>query len=139
KAGAPVVAGETVLAVLEPAGGDILDARSRAQAEARVRAAESQVDQAEAQRERAAAALELATSEAARQRSLARDRLVSQQQLDIAVNRERTAAQEDRAAAFALQIARYELEQAHATLMRGQPGAGGDEATITIISPVNGK
>ena len=37
-----------MLAVLEPAGGDILDRRSRAQAEARVRGAMSQVDQAEA-------------------------------------------------------------------------------------------
>ncbi|MCF3651401.1 efflux RND transporter periplasmic adaptor subunit [Synoicihabitans lomoniglobus] len=139
KPGAIVEAGRTVLAVLEPAGGDILDVRSRAQAEARVRAAESQVAQAEAQRERAAAALELAGTEASRQRTLAKDRLVSQQELDIAINRERTAAQEDRASTFALQVARYELEQARAVLMRGQPGAEDLDALMTITSPVSGR
>ncbi len=139
KPGAEVVAGETVLAVLEPAGADILDARSRAQAEARVRAAASQVAQAEAQRERADATLEFARTEAARQQRLAADRLVSQQQLDVADNRERTAAQDDRAAAFALQVAQFELEQARATLLRAQPGAGGDDTTMTITSPVSGR
>lgn len=78
KPGASVIAEETVLAVLEPADGDILDVRSRAQAVARERAAQSQVDQTEAQREHAAATLKLARSEADRQRILARDRRVSQ-------------------------------------------------------------
>ena len=36
KAGAPVVAGQTVLATLETSGADFLDARSQAQAEARI-------------------------------------------------------------------------------------------------------
>lgn len=139
KPGAPVIAGETVLAVLEPAEGDILDVRSRAQAEARVRAAQSQVARAEAERERAAAALTLARSEAARQRILAEDRLVSQQELDQAESRERTAEQEDRAASFALQVARYDLEQAEAVLMRGTAAAVDQEAAISITSPVNGQ
>ncbi len=139
KPGAEVVAGQTVLAVLEPASGDILDARSRAQAEARQNAAESQVAQAEAQRERAAAALDLARTEAARQRTLAKDRLVSQQELDIAQNRERTAAQEDRAATFALQVARYELEQARAVLERGLAGPADQAALMKITSPVSGR
>lgn len=139
KPGAVVEAGRTVLAVLEPASGDILDARSRAQAEARVRAAESQVAQAEAYRDRAAAAAELAKTEAARQRVLAKDRLVSQQELDVAENRERTAAQEDRAAVFALQVARYELEQAQAVLERGEAGPADQAALMSITSPVSGR
>ncbi len=139
KPGAAVVANDTVLAVLEPAVGDILDNRSRAQAEARVRAAESQVAQAEANRDRAAAAYELTRTEAARQRTLARDRLVSQQELDIAENRERTAAQEDRAAAFALQVARYELEQARAVLQRGQTDPADGTVLMPITSPVSGR
>ncbi len=139
KPGAVVEAGRTVLAVLEPASGDILDARSRAQAEARVRAAESQVAQAEANRDRAAAAAELAKTEAARQRVLAQDRLVSQQELDVAENRERTATQEDRAATFALQVARYELEQARAVLERGEAGPADQAALMSITSPVSGR
>lgn len=140
KPGAPVIAGETVLAVLDPASGDILDRRSRAQAEARVRGAESQVDQAEAQRARAAAALNLAQSKATRQRSLAERELVSQQVLDVVINQELTAAQEDRASTFALQVARYELEQAQAVLDRGNPSDDqGADTSIEIKSPVSGR
>jgi HlyD family secretion protein len=139
KPGATVIAGETVLAVLEPAGGDILDRRSRAQAEARVRATRSQVDQAEAQRARAAAALNLAQSKATRQRSLAKQQLVSQQGLDIAINQEATAAQEDRASTFALQVARYELEQAQAVLDRGDASGDTADALMEIKSPVSGR
>ena len=50
KAGAEVEAGKTVLAMLEGGGADFLDARSQAQAEARVRAAEAARDAAQAQR-----------------------------------------------------------------------------------------
>lgn len=139
KPGADVVAGETVLAILEPAGGDILDRRSRAQAEARVRSAESLVAQAGAQRQRAAAALDLAEAEARRQRALAERNLISQQQLDVTLNQERTAAQDDRAAQFALQVARHDLEQAQAVLDRGAPTAADSGALITLTSPVSGK
>jgi len=139
KPGAKVVAHETVLAVLEPAGGDILDRRSRAQAEARVRGSTSQVAQAEAQRARAAAALDLAVSEAARQRSLADRQLVSQQQLDIVLNQERTAAQDDRASNFAFQVAQHELEQAEAVIARGDGSGTSPDALITITSPVSGQ
>src|SRR5882672_288926 len=55
KAGAIVEAGKTVLAVLETNGADFLDARSQAQAEARVRGAEAAREAALAQRERAGA------------------------------------------------------------------------------------
>jgi len=139
KPGAAVIAGETVIAVLEPASGDILDASSQAQAEARARGAESQVDQAEAERARAAASLDLAQTDAARQRVLARDRLVSLQTLDVAENRERTAAQENRASTFALQVARYELERAQAVLQRSVPGASTENKLLKITSPISGR
>ena len=139
KPGARIVAGKTVVAVLEPASGDILDASSQAQAEARVRAAESQVAQAQAERQRAAASYELAQSEAARQRVLGRDKLVSQQEIDIAESRERTTAQEDRASTFALQVARYELERAQAVLQRSLPGAPAETSLLKITSPISGQ
>src|SRR3954470_22808660 len=44
KAGAVVEAGKTELAMLETSGADLLDASSRAQAEARVRAAEANLE-----------------------------------------------------------------------------------------------
>jgi len=137
KAGAVVKAGETVIAMLETGGSDLLDARSVAQAEARVRGAESAREQAKAQQERAAATLSLARMELARARILADQNVIPVQDLDIALTREVTAAQEARAAGFGLQVAEYELEQARALLGGGQ--SGGEAATIPIKSPVSGR
>lgn len=137
KPGATVEAGATVLAVLETGGSDLLDARSLAQAEARVRAAESAREQAKAQQDRVAATLALARAELARARILAEQSVIPAQDLDVAVTREATAAQEARAATFGLQVAEYELEQARAALGRGQPGA--DVATIPVTSPIGGR
>ncbi len=137
KAGAVVEAGRTVLAVLETGGADLLDARSLAQAEARVRGAESAREQAKAQQERAAATLALARAELARARVLADQNVIPVQDLDIALTREATAAQEARAAMFGLQVAEYELEQAQAALGRGKPGDA--TTTIPVVSPVGGR
>jgi HlyD family secretion protein len=139
KAGAPVEAGKTLLAELEPAGADLLDARSQVQAEARVRAAQSARDVASAQRERAAAAFALARSDLARAKDLLTQGAISQQTFDDAATRERTTAQEDRAAGFALQVAGFELEQAQALLLRGKPEGSGVPAELPIFSPVNGR
>jgi HlyD family secretion protein len=137
KAGAVVEAGRTVLAVLETGGADLLDARSLAQAEARVLGAESAREQAKAQQERAAATLALARAELARARILADQNVIPVQDLDIALTREATASQEARAAMFGLQVAEYELEQARAALGRGKPG--GETTTIPVVSPVGGR
>lgn len=139
KAGAPLIAGETVIATLEPGGADLLDARSRAQAEASVRAAESAFARAEAQHEAANAALALARTEADRRRQLFATGMLSQQELDQAQTAERTAGQEERAARFAVDIARFELEQARATLVHAAPGAGGADAVMTITAPITGR
>jgi HlyD family secretion protein len=165
KAGAPVEAGKTVLAVLETSGADFLDARSQAQAQARVQAAEANREMAAAQRDRARAAQALAQSELDRARALLEKKTLSQQEFDVAQMRGTTAAQDERAAEFALQVADFELQQARALLMRGgrsvtAQGAGkaGTEAKpdavagsgaisgsaaaaepLVITSPVNGR
>jgi HlyD family secretion protein len=119
KAGATVEAGKTVLAVLETSGADFLDARSQAQAQARVQAAEASREMAVAQRDRARAAQTLARSELDRARVLLEQKTLSQQEFDMAQMRGATAAQDERAAEFALQVADFELQQAQALLMRG--------------------
>lgn len=139
KAGAEVKAGETVVAMLETGGSDLLDTRSLAQAEARVRAAESAREQAAAQQARANATLALTRAELARARILADQNIIPQQDLDVALTRELTANQEVRAAGFGLQVAEYELEQARAVLGRGAPGVENVPATIPISSPVSGR
>ncbi|MDD3179316.1 MAG: HlyD family efflux transporter periplasmic adaptor subunit [Opitutaceae bacterium] len=140
KAGAPVVAGQTVLAELETSGADLLDARGQAQADARVSAAESARDMAAARREAARAGAALAKTEFDRMSQLLRQQAISQQEFDVAAMRERTAAEDGRAAEFALQVAEFELAQARALLLRGiNPSAASAEKPIVILSPVNGR
>jgi HlyD family secretion protein len=139
KPGAMVEAGKTVLAVLETMGADLLDARGQAQAEARVRAAEANREGAGAQLVRARAGHALATSDLARFRELVERGAISQQEFEIATMRETTANQEVRAAEFSQQVAEFELEQARALLMRGQPGGNVDQKPLVITSPVSGR
>ena len=138
KAGAPVKAGETVLTVLETAGADILDARSLAQARARVSAAESAREVAEAQLERAKANDALAQADFERARDLLASRTISQAEFDAWSARAAAAAQENRAAGFALQVAGFELEQARALLLRGT-GEVQEPAGLPLVSPVDGR
>lgn len=137
KAGAEVVAGKTVLAVIEGGEADFLDARSQAQAQAHVNAAGAARDAAVAQRERAAAAAKLFTADFARLKELFEKNVLSRQEFDVAQMRADTATQDARAAEFALKVAEYELEQAQALLGRGTTNKSGEPQVIT--SPVGGK
>jgi len=139
KAGAPVEAGRTLVATLETSGADLLDARSQAQAEARVRGAESSRSMAAARRESAAAAATLAQADLGRVHELFEKGALSRQELDSMTMRATTAAQDDRAAVFALQVADFELEQARAILLRGKGEGAADCATLPIFSPVSGR
>ncbi|MBK7973639.1 MAG: HlyD family efflux transporter periplasmic adaptor subunit [Deltaproteobacteria bacterium] len=145
EAGDAVKAGETVLAAIEPSDPALLDPRSRAEAEAREKAALAGSSRAAAETERAKAALAYARVDVERARKLAATGDVSHQALDQAELAERTAVQELRAAGFAEQVARFELETARATLMRA--ASGGDGATaapggghaVELRSPVGGR
>lgn len=139
KAGTPVEAGVTVLAVLETGGADMLDARSLAQAQARIRGAESAREQAAARHTGASATLTQLRTELSRAQALFDQKIITRQEFDLAITRESVANQDERAAGFGLQVADYELEQARAVLIRAQPGEGGDGAVLKIVSPVGGR
>lgn len=145
KAGAEVIAGETVLAVLETSGADFLDARSVAQAEARVGASEAAREAAAAQRERAAAEAKLAAMDFERLTQLRGQDAISAQEFEAAEMRATAAEQQERAARFSLQVATFELEQARAVLLRGRPDEGvaqesrGAMEPLIVTSPVSGR
>jgi len=155
KAGAVVEAGRTVLAVLETSEADFLDARSQAEAAARVKAAAASREMASAQRERARAARALTQADLGRYRTLLEKNTLSKQEFDVAQMKEATAAQDERAAEFALQVSEFELQQAQALLVRGQAAVAdasvaghvhsGSSAASTsaeplvITSPVSGR
>ena len=70
RAGDKIQAGKTVLATIHPAPANFLDPRAKAEAEARVQAAQANQQLRQAQQDRAQSALELANTEQARNRQL---------------------------------------------------------------------
>jgi HlyD family secretion protein len=141
KPGDEVRASNTLIAVIEPADPMLLDERTRAQAEARLKAADSARSQAAAMLERARAAHTFARSELERLSQLVADKIAPQRELDNATAAERAAAQELKAAQFAAQIAEFEWEQAKAVLMTARPRSTQDaeHAKFEIHSPINGR
>lgn len=127
KAGDPVRAGETVLAVLDPVPAALLDPRSRALAEARRDAARSEL-------ERARAALEWAQKERARVEALFASGSATPQERDTARWRETDAAQQVAAAESRLRMAEAELAVFPAAAAERSTG----EAPVELRAPVTG-
>ena len=104
KAGAEVKAGETVVAIIDPLAPTMLDARSRALAEARR-------DTAVANLERARAAHKYAVSELKRFETLFAEKTLAAQEFEQVQWRETSAAKELAAAEAALRQAEAELAE----------------------------
>lgn len=140
--GDPVVGGETVVALMLPDNPLPLDARSRAQAEAEVVAAEAALRLARADRNQAVANKELAEVELARTRRLRETNLESQAALDRARRQALTSEAALTAADAAIVERQAALASARALLIRyaGQPAADGDKAVaIKLRAPSGGR
>lgn len=137
-AGDPVVAQETVVAVIGPAAPALLDARARSVAEATRSAAQSAVDLAVAQVTQAEAALEFRTADADRSRALFGRSAISQRVLDTAILEQRTARAALDSARANLAVRERELESAEAVLGTSDP-YGADACCVDIIAPVSGR
>jgi HlyD family secretion protein len=132
--GDPVKANSTVLAIFAPTDPVPLDARTRAELQARVNAAQAAVGSATAERDRVAADLEFARREVERYTLLEREGVVSKEQVDQQQRQARTLEEALKAAEYTVQTARHQLEVARASLL--QQGSGGP--TIQLRSPVDG-
>jgi len=149
KPGDEVHSGETLLATIEPRDPDLLDARTIAQAEARVKAAEVALEKMEPMLEEAVASQEYAESELQRVREARREnpQSVSESEVQSKLLAYRTQTALLRAAMQNKEIARFELDQARAALIRSRPqsNASKNEVTlnngwnITIRSPIDGR
>ncbi|MEO8501285.1 MAG: efflux RND transporter periplasmic adaptor subunit [Vicinamibacteria bacterium] len=129
--------GETLLATFRPADPGLLDARARSTAEARIASAQALAGRARAAAQGARTARDLARSEAARQRALAAQRLVSDQALESAASAAVAAQEAMNAADFDLRSAEQEMEVAKAQLVESRR-AGSGRATLDIRSPIDG-
>lgn len=131
-----VEAGQTELSRLTPAAPALMDARSRAQAEAAVHEAQSALALAETRLRGAISALENAQSERSRARALAQAGTIPARTLELAEQGFTTAVQ-------ALAAARSERDLSGATLERARAQLIGPEAATTgaavrLLAPQSG-
>jgi HlyD family secretion protein len=127
--GDEVQAGKTILAQIEPRDPELLDARAVLQAEANVKAAEAKLKRTTPLLEEAIAAQEYAEGELKRLRDARATNpgAVSESQVESALMEYRMRSAIVRSARHAEEIARFELAQAEAALLRSRP-KNADEA-----------
>jgi HlyD family secretion protein len=129
------VAGKTVLAQFQPSDPALLDVRTRAELEARARAAESAVGGARADRERLRADLAFAQSELKRARALVEERVIAPRELEATERQVQSLERAVQSAEFAARTAEHQLEVARAALMQTRSGTG---RAIPLYSPIDG-
>lgn len=139
KVGDRVTQGQTLLNIT-PLASQVLDPRSRAQAQAQVAVAESALRVAQEQARVAAAAAQLANTDLKRYRPLLEKGLISQGVFDTAFTQAQSLSATKRSADFAVEVARHELESARTTLEYSGKSATDDPAErVAVRSPINGQ
>ncbi|HEY9079526.1 efflux RND transporter periplasmic adaptor subunit [Magnetovibrio sp.] len=139
EAGDPVVAGQTRLAVIEPADPTILDSRTRAEAEATAQAAEETLALASADVERARAELGFARAELYRARKLSQNGTISQRALDVAKLEAATRAAEVKSAEATRKVREHELQTARARLLTPTSDGADGQCCVAIAAPIDGQ
>ncbi|WP_051347190.1 efflux RND transporter periplasmic adaptor subunit [Thiomicrorhabdus chilensis] len=139
KVGDEVTQGQTLLGIT-PLQSQVLDPRSRAQAEAQVLAARSALQAAKQQALSAQAAAQLAGDKYKRYQPLIEKGLVSQETFDQAKTASLTANAAKRSADFRVEVADYELQAALTTLeySAAQPSDITVER-VPVTSPIDGR
>lgn len=128
-----------VLLGITPLESQVLDSRSRAQATAKVAAANSLLRAAEERARAATAAEQLANNELKRLKPLIKQGVISQNVFDKAVTDANTATADKRSADFNIDVARYELEAAKSVLKYSAGSSGESAEKIPVRSPITGK
>lgn len=138
--GDPVVADETIVARIEPGDPSFLDLRSQTEARAAVDAAAAARTHADAQVNRVQAELDFARAELARNRALARSHTVSQNELDAAERRARTAdaALAEAHAERKVRESEYQVARARLLTPATPRPRTPDRDCVTVYSPVSG-
>lgn len=136
--GDPVTQGQQLLGIT-PMESQVLDSRSRAQAKAKVEAAESALRAAQEQARAAAAAEQLANSELKRLTPLVEQGVISKEAYDKAQANASTASANKRSADFNVEVARYELQAARSVLEYRAGSNGEAVERVPVLSPIDGK
>ena len=128
------------VARLEPLRSEVLDPRRRAQAEARVAAAQFSLAGAESKVRASKADADFAHNEYQRMQKLWQSRNISQETLEAARTTMQRAAADLRSSQFAVEVARHELEAARTALAYSAASEDAPLAeVVTVKSPVGGR
>ncbi|MFW2374429.1 MAG: efflux RND transporter periplasmic adaptor subunit [Gammaproteobacteria bacterium] len=139
KVGDPIEQGQILLGIT-PMQSQVLDPRSRAQAQARLAGTKSALRAAEEQARAAAASAQLARNELERLRPLMETNLISRETFDKAITEAQTSAAAKRSADFIVEVARYEQEAARTTLQYSSATDSGLQAErVPVRSPISGR
>lgn len=140
KVGDQVEAGKTVLAVMQPTYPEFLDARSRKQAEAEVKAAEAALALANAERDKAQAELNFARAEFERASELARKGNISGSASDRAKMEADSREAAVKTAEANVDVRAFALETARARLIEPESVSDiGGSCCVRIRAPVSGR
>jgi len=131
------VAAGAVLVVLDPVVAPTLDARSLAEAEARLAAARARHAAAREDARAAEAAAQLARAEAARLAALARQGMATRENAERADTARLRAEREADGARFRLATAAHEVDAARAVLAHGSRDEA-QEAALELTAPAGG-
>jgi HlyD family secretion protein len=125
-----------VVARIQPEQPPLLDARSRAEAEAAVESARAAVGRARAEEQRSRAALDQAQRQLAREQELKANDLTTARELESRAADVRAAEEAVNVAVFAVRAAGSELTRAAARLAPAPSAESG--RVVTVASPVDG-
>jgi HlyD family secretion protein len=141
RAGDATIAGETVVAVVEPVAPALLDARSRQQAEAAVEEAEAARAVAQSQVRQAEEDLSYAQGQLDRARTLLERGVATTTQVEDAAQRVAVREAALDAARSNLRLAEGSLARAEAALIEPTDtrSAGGEDCCIHLRAPVDGR
>jgi len=138
--GDPVVAGQTVVASVEPAASSLLDARSRIQAEASIREAEAALYVARSQLDQAEEEVTYARSDYQRTKTLVDRGVASVARLEAAEQRLATAQAGAEAALSNLERANSALDRARAALIEpGDDDSAAAACCVRLTAPIDGR
>ena len=125
-----------VVARVRPEAPPLLDARTRAEAEAVVESARAALGRARAEEQRTKATLEQARRDLARVRPLADERVIAKEELEAHEVEVHVAEETAKAAAFAVRAATSELQRAEARLAPSKLEA--PDRMVNVTAPVEG-
>ena len=130
---------DQILLGITPLASEVLDPRSRAQAQAKMSAAKSTLRAAEEQARAADAAARLADNELKRLSPLLDKGLISREAFDKVLTEAQTSSANKRSTGFNVDVARYELQAAQ-TVLEYTAGTDGEPAErVPVLSPITGK